>query len=296
MNQIEQFSQSLEEFLLHDEKKVLAIKGEWGIGKTYFWSNFIKKSSYCQEKQYSYVSLFGISNLNEVQSAIFYNSKKVGITNKQDSIVYGLKAISKHLKKIPQISKFTDSASTIERFLLKDFLVCIDDIERKDPSLTISKLLGFISSLSVENNCKFILIFNGDSFGNEEKEEYAKYREKVVDIELEYNPSIEHNQEIVFKNHQHKDIIYKTLNSLRLRNIRILNHIKWNIERIIRDLNSIEKEVLNEIISTTALLTYLHCYLLFVFSVNPFFLCHFSLFARNVNLLLVIVFIHFPFN
>lgn len=137
-------------------------------------------------------------------------------------------------------------------------MVCIDDIERKDKKLSITQVLGLISNLSIENNCKFILIFNEDSLSDKDLEEYRLYREKVVDLELEYSPSSTHNQSIVFDKFKHKEIVYNALSSIDLKNIRIFKHIKWNIENILKDLDGSEPEVINEILGTTAFLTYLH--------------------------------------
>jgi hypothetical protein len=258
LDKLEQFKTSLEAFLDHTEKNVLVIKGPWGVGKTHFWDNFVKDSPNYQGKTYSYVSLFALSSLSEIQSSIFYNSSKIGTKNKVDTFKKKIKNISKYSQKIPQVNKFSDAIAILERSFLKDYLICIDDIERKDSTLSMSNVLGLISELSVGNKCKFVLIFNDDTLEPQDKQEFNKYREKVVDIELEYNPSIEHNQEIVFENHPFKEVIYKTLYPLNLKNIRILKHMRWNIENILVELSGFEKEVSNEIISITIVLTYIH--------------------------------------
>lgn len=175
-----------------------------------------------------------------------------------DTIKDKFKAITKYSQKIPQVNKFSDAISILERSFINDFLVCIDDIERKGSSLSMSNILGLVSELSIENKCKFVLIFNDDTLEEADKKEFYKYREKVVDLELEYNPTIEHNQELIFKSHKYKEVIYKTLYPLNLKNIRILKHIKWNLENLLDDLESFEQEVADEIISTTTALTYIH--------------------------------------
>lgn len=258
MEKLEQFIAALEAFLNHKEKKVLAIKGPWGVGKTYFWNNYIKSSHKSKDMYYAYVSLFGVSTLGEIQSAIFYNSEKIGDKVAADTIKENLKKITQYSKKIPQIGKFSDALTILEKSLLNDILICIDDIERKNKDLSISSILGLISELSIENECKFILIFNYDTLENKDKEDFNKYREKVVDLELEYCPTTEQNHEIVFKDHPYKKVIYNTLYPLNLKNIRILKHIRWNIENFLDILTSFEKEVANEIISSTTVLTYIH--------------------------------------
>ena len=52
------------------------LNGEWGSGKTHFWNNKIKKkieSMQLNGKRYTtiYMSLYGISNLEEISKKIF---------------------------------------------------------------------------------------------------------------------------------------------------------------------------------------------------------------------------------
>jgi hypothetical protein len=258
MDKIHQITTSLEAFLAHKEKNVLVIKGAWGVGKTYFWENYIKKSTSHKYSAYSYVSLFGISSLGEMQSSIFYNSSKLGNKVAADTIKEKLKSITRYVQKIPQIGEFSEAISILEKSLLKDMLICIDDIERKDRKLSVSNILGLISQLSLGNRCKFILILNDDSFEEKDRKEFSRYREKVIDLELEYSPSVEYNQEIVFKCHPYKDLVSKVLYPLNLRNIRILKHIRWNIEIFLSELSDFDKDVASEIIATTIVLTYIH--------------------------------------
>lgn len=258
MDKLVQFSTSLEDFLKHDEKNVLVIKGPWGVGKTYFWNHFIRTTTSYQEKTYSYVSLFSLSSISEIQSEIYYNSAKIGEKDRAESIAEQVRTITKYTKLMPKVNKYANALSIIEKRLIKEFLICIDDIERKNSDLSMSTILGLVSELSVENKCKFILIFNEGTLTKSDKEEFNKYREKVVDLELEYNPPVEHNQDLIFTNHAYKEVIYKTLSPLELKNIRILKHIKWNVETLLDNLSTFEPEVANEIIATTTLLTYIH--------------------------------------
>ena len=78
----------------------IMINGEWGSGKTYFWNHKIRnkiESMQLNGKQYTtiYMSLYGISNLEEISKKIFIettqlmdrNLKKFMAANKQTSLV-----------------------------------------------------------------------------------------------------------------------------------------------------------------------------------------------------------------
>ncbi|GAA5100483.1 P-loop NTPase fold protein [Wohlfahrtiimonas larvae] len=85
---------TLIEFLtnLENKNKILVLKGKWGVGKTHFWKNFFEDNNLDNktklsddEKQiisnvlpnYSYVSLFGISDINELKNKIFTSSSPI---------------------------------------------------------------------------------------------------------------------------------------------------------------------------------------------------------------------------
>lgn len=56
--------------------RVIVIKGEWGVGKTYLWDSYIKNRLEIEKKNlpqiaYSYVSLFGKTSLADIRASIF---------------------------------------------------------------------------------------------------------------------------------------------------------------------------------------------------------------------------------
>ena len=60
----------------------IMINGEWGSGKTYFWNNQIKRkieSLSLNGKRYKtiYMSLYGISNLEEISKKIFIETTQL---------------------------------------------------------------------------------------------------------------------------------------------------------------------------------------------------------------------------
>ena|ERR1700733_4280109 len=64
-------------FLSSKEPEVICISGRWGVGKTFAWMMWLKDAQRRKEialKNYSYVSLFGITSLDEFRYSIFENS------------------------------------------------------------------------------------------------------------------------------------------------------------------------------------------------------------------------------
>jgi len=79
---IEIVKKQIAEFLSSSLPEVMAIKGAWGIGKTYTWKKLLleaKKNKNISLKSYSYISLFGINSLDTFKFSIFLNVINSGL-------------------------------------------------------------------------------------------------------------------------------------------------------------------------------------------------------------------------
>ncbi|GHB74163.1 hypothetical protein GCM10008107_24400 [Psychrosphaera saromensis] len=256
---MENFEENVVSFLKHDEKKVLVIKGKWGVGKTFKWNKIVENHSNSLDfSNYSYISLFGLDGLKELQSGVFYNARPMKSDTNSSTIKSNLKKVGNIAKNIPQVSKYANAMSAIENSLVNDYLICIDDLERKSQKLSMSTLLGYVSNLSESSKCKIVLIFNDDTLNEEDKTEIDRYREKVIDLELEYSPKSVNNIDIEFNHHSCRDLICNTFKSENLNNIRIIKHIKWNLNGLMKFIKDSEDAVKFDLLSTIAILTYVH--------------------------------------
>ncbi len=271
----------------NSEAKVAVIKGNWGVGKTYFWDNYISRrieSRDLSQLAYSYISLFGSSSLSDVRKRVFHNAKaissdeKVGkafddefkesssLFNKTPWIKEGvskaqskaplLSWFSKNSQSLPVVSKFSGMISSLEYSLVKNYIVCIDDMERKGKGLAVKEVMGLVDELAQRKDCKVVLIFNESSLdSDEDRKQFESYREKVVDIEVNHNPTSRENLACIFSN----DFIrYSTLetvvNNLDIKNIRIIKKIKWALEYFHKYVNDRDDQIIDELIIHTALL------------------------------------------
>lgn len=179
MNQIERLE---EIFRKNDNKGIaIAITGSWGVGKTFFWHEFIKEKIK-QEKQerdkyyykatlvdkqtifdkkYSYVSLFGIETLSDLKTQIYTQLSGHHFSVKEQpkfEVPRWVKAIASGLKdeKISQLG-FSASMRFFDSMLfaqVKDAIICFDDFERMSNKLDIKDVMGLANQLKLEKNVR----------------------------------------------------------------------------------------------------------------------------------------------
>ena len=148
----------------------IMINGEWGSGKTYFWNNKVKnkiESININGKQYTtiYMSLYGISNLEDISKKIFIettqlmdkNMKKYMNSHDKSSIPeYAKTGLDMaHFFGVTQNSDKIDYASF---FATDDKVLCFDDLERAN--VDVIDILGYINNLVVHDHIKTIIICN----------------------------------------------------------------------------------------------------------------------------------------
>lgn len=274
---IEKTESVVKDFLQNTNPEVLAIKGSWGVGKTFFWNKLIKDidKEKCSFEQYAYVSLFGIKSLDDLKFAILTKVVDKSIAGKALSLedlinetkkrwnptkakAKGLffGKISPVLNKL--FGKYSEAYQEFAFAYLEDTLICIDDFERKGIDLEPRDVLGLLLNLKEQRNCKIAMIFNDIALSENDKKEYAKLREKVVDIEINFSPTLLEVNSIVFNDGLdiNEKIKFRT-NSLEINNIRILKKIKdlsGKVYELIK--NDVEEEVIENAITTIVLFTW----------------------------------------
>ena len=148
----------------------IMINGEWGSGKTYFWNNKIKnkiESMQLNGKQYTtiYMSLYGISNLEEISKKIFIettqlmdkNLKKYMNTNNQTTIPEYAKT-GLDMANFFGVTQNGDRVDYSDFFSTDDKILCFDDLERAN--VDVIDILGYINNFVEHDHIKTIIICN----------------------------------------------------------------------------------------------------------------------------------------
>ena len=256
-------------FLKTDTPEVLAIKGAWGVGKTYSWNKFLNEANSQKEislERYSYVSLFGVDSLEELRFLIFQQAvpkNLIGTEPSLDTFKSNAGSFSESLgrKYLPFVQdallkNFSPAIRSLSFLSLKKVLICVDDFERKGKNLSAKDILGLISILKERKSCKVVLILNDESFEVDSANEYKKYREKVIDFELEFKPSSSECVDIALDaDDPIQAKLKKLITDLNVSNIRIIKKVQRLAESIVPLLKGFEEEVIHNALHSLALFT-----------------------------------------
>lgn len=260
-------------FLTSEAPEVLALKGSWGVGKTFAWNQLVlENKSAIKLPNYCYVSLFGISSISELRTAIFAKTVAVNlIGEKRDAkminkewATLGLESVKgwghrlSKFKDVPYLKNLSVGLETLAQHLITKTIICLDDFERLNTErIKPDEVLGFISELKEEKGCKVVLIFNEDELRS--KDAYQRYREKVIDIEVLFAPTTQEAAELGLPaDLPQREIIKRSAISLSVKNIRILRKIT-SLTRLMHDaVGSLHRGVMEQAVTTLVLLAW--CY------------------------------------
>lgn len=159
----------------------IMINGEWGSGKTYFWNNRIKRkieSLTLNGRRYKtiYMSLYGISNLEEISKKIFIETtqlmdkdlRRYMQTHEQEGIPEYAKT-SIDMANFFGISKSGEKLDYDEFFSVTDKVLCFDDLERAN--VDVIDILGYINNFVEHDHMKTIIICNEKELATKMKSE-----------------------------------------------------------------------------------------------------------------------------
>jgi len=146
------------------------INGEWGSGKTYFWNNKIRSKLDTMQingKKITtiYMSLYGISNLEEISKKIFIETTQLMDKNLRKYMEQsGQTTIPEYAKtgldmaNLFGVTQNGDKVNYSDFFSTDDKVLCFDDLERAN--VDVIDILGYINNFVEHDHIKTIIICN----------------------------------------------------------------------------------------------------------------------------------------
>ncbi len=268
--------EQIERFLGTKDPEVLSVSGRWGVGKTHLWDKTIaEKRTSIPLRRYAYVSVFGLRSLDALKTAIVQSTVPLDGDNLEPTITSftnhlssfsgikrlseqtarkGMSFFSKGAAAVPYIGKFADLLTSSAALLIREQIICIDDIERAGQGLDVADILGLASSLRERRRCKIVLLLNEDALG-EAGDKYRVYIEKVVDQAVKFEPSPKESAEAAIADEDElgQQLAKQTV-ALGIQNIRVIRRIRRFLGHIEHDLIAMDDGVVERVIHSIALL------------------------------------------
>lgn len=226
--------------LIDNDLRVILISGDWGIGKTYTVNKSIeelKKSIKRPKLRVMYTSLFGKSNIDEVNTELYHKLHPA-----KDTIT---KFVSKAINLINVSINATCSAAcgvtintgnsttSSKKVKVKKKvvnLIILDDFERITPQIDATELMGYINNL-INQGFKIVILANLES----KQDYFGEHKEKIFDRIYQITSTPKEVILNVFK--ENKDYLSENLLKELDNNIRMaikinvfFNQIKAHIE------------------------------------------------------------------
>jgi hypothetical protein len=186
------------QFVQDPRHKTLLVKGKWGVGKTYAVRGLLLGEN-GPAPTVSYVSLSGVSRIADERLLVVSGLERESGQSTLEKYSVKLAEVAKTATKmIPSnAGGIADVAiGALQGFLanriVKDAVVVLDDIERRDALLGLGAIFGAISRLTEVRGAKTIVIMNEDELRRADPdaaELLSRQREKIFDREFEYRPS-----------------------------------------------------------------------------------------------------------
>jgi hypothetical protein len=245
---------TLTHLLTRHDPFICLVKGEWGVGKTYFIKKFIHENHASIAKQsYSYVSLFGVSSAGDLMHAIYLNTvptktletsfAKIFSRSSSDEAIDRIKLFLGRAK--PLLSRLADipvfGANNIKAFVVnnaahwftRNTLIVIDDLERHSSSLSIRDILGILTDLKEERGCQIIIVMNEDALQKDNGDKpYFETKEKVIDREIVFQPTAEDAIAIGLTDREKNQTAAECCRKLQIANIRTIQKIDSTLRQL----------------------------------------------------------------
>ena len=261
----------------------IMINGEWGSGKTHFWNNKIRKkidSMKFNGKQYKtiYMSLYGISNLEDISKKIFIETTQLMDKNLK-------KYMNQHEEMtIPEYAKtglnvdVIDILGYINNFVEHDNIKTIIICNEKELSTKIKssnlEMKTFIATYildkegELQDNNKPMVEKIKDQIENvfDKANDYERIKEKLIGETFEYAPKFDYIiNGILIRYEDDPDLerfyrtninlIISTFKKSGTRNLRILKHALKDFQKIYQVVTQKYPDISNRVIQTMLIFT-----------------------------------------
>ena len=178
---------ALTQFLENGKGQVLGLSGRWGAGKTHLWLSL--RDTLPAAKTALYASCFGLKSPDEIGRALLQdaasNASRYGEAG--GKVIKETGKTHRRAAQHPFIGEAADALlatgalaeSVITGMLVRDRIIVLDDLERRDAALSLETLFGYVDALKGKG-CTVLLIYNEEELSANQGKEWRAVREKCL--------------------------------------------------------------------------------------------------------------------
>jgi len=240
-----------------DVPKVVFLTGGWGEGKTYQWRLALKEAqAQAKPPKFAYVSLFGINSLvdarrrlaEEFVAAIRIPGEEGTLGSKVSELTTTARYMQaiKLLPLVPFLGRADMLLNELSFSVVRNAVICIDDIERKGAGLSLADIFGLASFLKEERDCRVVLVANSKKLDGIDAAAAQTFLEKVVDEHVHFAPTAQEACDIALGANpgQPTLMLRHHLLSLNVSNIRVIGRLNRLVAALVNTLGGVDDKVL----------------------------------------------------
>ena len=250
----------------------LALRGRWGVGKTYLWDRVVREAASAGElgrPRYAYVSLFGLTSLDEVKAEVVASRRSADDLDPYADEGSAVKAARwakrrlspylRHLKDHPTLTAALGpsvAGAVAFDWFGRNALVCFDDLERRGAGLDLGDVFGLATQLRDERGGDVLFIMNDGRLGDAATA-YATHGEKAIDVQVRFSPTPAERFGLVFaEGCPNRDLVRDSCVKLRISNVRTLQRIDRALREVDPWLAGHRAETVEEAVRIVVLLVW----------------------------------------
>ena len=254
---IEIVKQRLDAAFREDTPKVVFLTGGWGEGKTHQWRLALKEAqAQAKPPKFAYVSLFGINSLTDARrrlaeefvAAIRIPGEEGTLGSKVSELTTTAKYMQaiKLLPLVPFLGKAETLLNELSFSVVRNAVICIDDIERKGAGLSVSDIFGLALFLKEERGCRVVLVANDKKLEGSDATAAQTFLEKVVDEHVHFAPTAQEACDIALGTDPGRPalMLRDHLLSLNVANIRVIGRLNRLVTAMANTVHGVDEKVL----------------------------------------------------
>jgi len=237
--------------------KVVFLTGGWGEGKTHQWRLALKEAlAQPKPPMFAYVSLFGVNSLADARrrlaegfvAAIRIPGEEGTVGSKMSELTTTAKYMQaiKLLPLVPFLGKADALVNELSFSVVRNAVICIDDIERKGTGLSLVDIFGLASFLKQERDCRVVLIANDKKLDGADAKAAQTFLEKVVDEHVHFAPTAQEACDIALGTSLdgHTRMLMDILLALNVSNIRVIGRLNRLVSAVASTIAGVDEKVL----------------------------------------------------